>query len=44
MYSGHYLEGRSVGLRLFDKSPTSVITLCLPLFLMLIDIRRGLDP
>lgn len=29
--------------KIFDEAPTSVITLCLPLFLMLIDIRRGLD-
>lgn len=44
LHSGHGWEGRSVGQRIFDEAPTSVITLCLPLFLMLIDIRRGLDP
>lgn len=44
MCSGHGLEARSVGRRLFDEDPTSVITLCLPVFLMLTGIRRGFDP
>lgn len=43
MCSRHDLEGRGVGQRIFDEAPTSVITLCLPLFLVLVDIRRGLD-